>query len=415
MTVPDYAKLLFALFLQLIGLILMTVTDPYPRRTQKRILLLISALALSLLWQNVLQYRLETESGDSFVRTAVSVYGYAVYPMIPLLFLKVLNPERRRTAFWICLGVNLLVYLTAFFSELAFRVGTDNRIYSGPLGHTSLVLCVVLLLWLSVESFQKCRGDRLQEALIPVFNAGIVFAATAADCFTRSSPVSWLTVSAVSACILYYLWLHLQFVREHEKARETEQRIQIMISQIQPHFLYNTLATIQALCRIDPNQASDTTEKFANYLRQNIESLRQTDLIPFEKELEHTRIYAEIEMLRFPSVRIEYAVEDADFFLPPLTVQPLVENAIRHGVRGRQMGLVQVSTYTEPDAHVIRIQDNGKGFQPERLKTLDESHIGIRNVRERLKMLCDGTLEVSSAPGEGTTVTIRIPRGEEIL
>ena len=100
MTVPDYAKLLFALFLQLIGLILMTVTDPYPRRTQKRILLLISALALSLLWQNVLQYRLETESGDSFVRTAVSVYGYAVYPMIPLLFLKVLNPERRGTAFW---------------------------------------------------------------------------------------------------------------------------------------------------------------------------------------------------------------------------------------------------------------------------------------------------------------------------
>ena len=213
----------------------------------------------------------------------------------------------------------------------------------------------------------------------------------------------------VSSALFYYIWLHLKFVHDHEKALEAESRIRIMMSQIQPHFLYNTLSSIQALCRIDPDKAFDVTEQFGTYLRRNIDSLDQPDLIPFTKELEHTRVYSEIEMLRFPNVRVNYDVPDVDFSVPVLTVQPLVENAIRHGVRIREEGIVTVSSRTTDRFHEIMISDNGKGFDTTLLKTADGSHIGVRNVQERIEKLCGGTLTGESVPDKGTTVTIRIP------
>ena len=221
-----------------------------------------------------------------------------------------------------------------------------------------------------------------------------------------------MTIAVASGCVFYYIWLHLQFVRAHERALRAEQRIQIMMTQIQPHFLFNTIATFRALCRRDPEQAAQVAEKFSLYLRQNLDSLNAPGLIPFEKELEHTRQYADIEMVRFENVRMEYVIEDRGFSLPPLTVQPLVETAIRHGVRIREDGVVRVSTRLLEDCHEITVRDNGIGFDVSAVETAEGKHIGIRNVRERIESLCRGTLTISSVPDEGTTVTIRIPRKE---
>ncbi len=115
--------------------------------------------------------------------------------------------------------------------------------------------------------------------------------------------------------------------------------------------------------------------------------------------------------MRFPRVRIEYEIGDADFSVPALTVQPLVENAIRHGVRIRENGLVTVATRRDVACHEIVISDNGKGFDTAALKQAGGAHIGIRNVRERIESMCGGSLAVDSRPGEGTTVTIRVPVG----
>ena len=182
-----------------------------------------------------------------------------------------------------------------------------------------------------------------------------------------------------------------------------------MKTQIQPHFLYNTLSTIQALCDIDPEKASETTGKFAKYLRNNLESLDRTDRIPFEKDMEHTLIYTDIEMIRFPNIRIEQDIEDEDFTLPALTVQPIVENAIRHGVRIREEGIVRISTRRDGDCHEIVISDNGKGFDIEKAGDGGGLHIGVKNVRERIERMCGGTLDIKSRMDEGTVVTIRIP------
>lgn len=152
---------------------------------------------------------------------------------------------------------------------------------------------------------------------------------------------------------------------------------------------------------------------FSAYLRQNLESLNQSELIPLSKELEHTRIYTEIEMIRFSNIRVEYDIRDEEYGIPTLTIQPMVENAIRHGIRSRTEGIVKVTTFRQGNEHLIVIQDNGTGFEKMPAKNENGKHIGIRNVRERLEKMCGGRMEIDSKPEEGTKITIRIPASTE--
>jgi sensor histidine kinase YesM len=276
---------------------------------------------------------------------------------------------------------------------------------------------LMYLTYLNVREHIRMKGKL--EGFIPIACSVFIIMAVAADLiWSGTKNLSFLTVTMVTCCVFYYIWLHLQFVRAHERALMAEQRIRIMISQIQPHFLYNTLSTIQALCLTDPEKAADITQQFGVYLRQNIDSLDQEDLITFDKEMEHTRIYAEIEQVRFPSIKINYEILDSSFNVPALTLQPMVENAIRHGVRIRKEGIINIRTYYEDHCHIIEIEDNGKGFVPDLDSPIKEdesgrSHIGLRNVKERIETLCGGTFEVNSVVDVGTKITMRIPEKEE--
>jgi len=104
-------------------------------------------------------------------------------------------------------------------------------------------------------------------------------------------------------------------------------------------------------------------------------------------------------------------VSDNDFEVPALLVQPLVENAIRHGIRIREKGLVTVSTRKTPEHHIIVVKDNGKGFDTNLLAGMDGTHVGLRNVQERVEKMCGGTMTIISRIDSGTTITIRIPVG----
>ncbi len=406
-------KLELALLLQLIGLVIVVIADSYLQKKQKRILLLIALLAFSLLvrdrWDSIL-----TERPDRLLRTLLGIYGYGIRPVILVLYLKTLEMNRSRKLLWCLVAANAAIYLSALFSGISFRITEENLFAMGPLGYIGHVLCAGLLAMLVYESVKKSLQRNATGSFILLLDAGLLVLATVWDWLQGGSgPVSWLTVVVVSSCLFYYLWLHMQSAFAHEQALEAEQRIQIMMSQIQPHFLFNTLSTIQALCRIDPEKASETTEKFGTYLRMNIDSISQSSLIPFRKELEHTRIYADIEMMRFPYIHISYDIKEDDFELPALSIQPMVENAIRHGVRGRYNGSVKIMTRGEENEIVISVIDNGKGFDPEGTEEAGGMHIGIRNVRERIEVLCGGTLEIESEPGKGSTVTIRLPRRKE--
>ena len=385
--------------------------DAYLSRERKRAMAVIVALVFSLMLQNYVEYRLSIVSGTSALRIPSSVFGYAVRPAILAMFLYIVRPGRRYGFAWALIGVNAAVYLTAFFSPIAFSFNKNGHFIPGPLNYTCTVVSAALFAWLFFLTMRQFHPRARKESWIPIFVTALLIGSVVMDynVVFDEQPLAFLTIAIVISCVAYYFWLHLQFVREHEEALRAGQRIQIMMSQIQPHFLFNTLSTIQALCDTDPQTAIYAIERFGVFLRKNLEVLTQTDLIPISRELEHTRAYAEIEMLRFSNIHVDYDIRQQDFRVPALSIQPLVENAIRHGVRALSEGRVTVTVRREGDENVIVIQDNGVGFDVTAINEEDGGRIGIANVRNRVEQMCGGTLDIESRIDRGTTVRISIP------
>ena len=194
------------------------------------------------------------------------------------------------------------------------------------------------------------------------------------------------------------------------EAELKESRISIMLSQIQPHFIYNTLGTIERMCLKDPQKAFELVRNFSLYLRGNFSELDSVTPIRFEQELKHVEYYINIEKVRFPDMNIEYDVEATEFVLPALSVQPLVENAIKHGLmRLETGGTVKIHSYETSTHFCVEVTDSGVGFDVD--ATIDEKkHVGLRNIRGRLKAIVNGALILESEPGVGTKAVIMIPK-----
>jgi len=201
--------------------------------------------------------------------------------------------------------------------------------------------------------------------------------------------------------------------RERAEKEAYEAKVSVMVSQIQPHFMYNALTSIAMMCQIDPDTAQEATVTFAKYLRGNMDSLKQTKPIPFEQELEHLKKYLYIEKLRFgKKLNIEYDIQVADFVLPQLSIQPLVENAVKHGVGMKKKGgTVTIATRETETAYEVIISDDGVGFDTTAEKKDDgRSHVGMENTIRRVKDMCGGEIRIESKVGEGTTATVILPK-----
>lgn len=212
--------------------------------------------------------------------------------------------------------------------------------------------------------------------------------------------------------IFYSIYLEQKNEIEHKEVEKMKMETSLMLSQIQPHFLYNCLSTIAELCEEDSVLAEKATTTFADYLRENMDCIGSETTISFSSEMEHIIKYVWLEKLRFGDrVNVEYDLSCIDFSIPALTVQPLVENAIKHGLcKKKGGGTVRITSYDDGNSYKIIISDDGVGFDP--LIKFDDKrqHIGIENVRKRLKSLADGSLMVETAPEKGTSVTINLPK-----
>ena len=200
---------------------------------------------------------------------------------------------------------------------------------------------------------------------------------------------------------------------EEQRMQEEHARIDLMLSQIQPHFLFNSLYVIQEICHSDPETAAHAIEGFFRYLRHNMDSIAANRPIPFSEELEHTKVYVQLQQLRFGEVLdVKYTLTVTDFRMPSLTLQPIVENAIRYGVRQNEKGAgtVEISTAETDDVYEIVVTDDGPGFDLDRLPDDGATHVGLKSVRERLRRISNGNLLIESDPGKGTRVTIQLPK-----
>ena len=399
----------------LLALLLTVWLDAYLSAERKRVMGVIIVLVFSLILQNYMDNRLSLAEVYNALRIPVSIYGYAIRPVILVMFLYIVKPRGRYRVAWAMVGANAAVYLTAFFSNIAFYFSSNGHFHAGPLRHTCTLISAVLYAWLFWLTMRQFRPRQRRESWIPILVTALIGGAAIMD-FTVAfieQPVAYLTMAIAISCVFYYTWLHLQFVREHEDALVTGQRVQQMLSQIKPHFLHNALTLIIDLCDTDPQKVKEATVEFSRYLRGNMESIDRTGPISFEKELEHTKLYLDIEQMRFAGdLQVRYDIACTGFSLPALTVEPLAENAVRHGVREKPdgRGTVVIATRETPDGYEITVTDDGPGFDPDRLPEDGQMHVGIANVRERLRQIVDGSLEYRSAPGEGTAAIIRIPK-----
>ena len=406
---------LLPLLIQIVGLIFAVLVDAYLDSRQKRVMLAVVGLAFALVVENYMEYLLCQRASLWYPRLIAAIIGYAFRPAILVLFCHIVDPRSSHWRAWVVVGLNAAIHATALFSDICFRITPENHYQGGPLAYACEFFSALLLADLIYLTFREYRRVHRQDLVIPVTVVAAIIISYILDALVTSAEQieEFLTIAIVSCCLLYYIWLHMQFVREHERALEAEQRIQIMMSQIQPHFLYNTISTISALCYTQPEKAGHIADSFGLYLRQNLDSLGTVGLIPFKDELAHTKTYTDIETTRFETIVVEYDIRDEDFSVPPLTLQPIVENAIRHGAFVREAGRVRVSAHRTASGHEIVVWDNGDGFDPRILKSEGSQHIGLWNVRERLERMCGGSLAIESGNGHGTTVTITLPDMKE--
>ncbi len=225
-------------------------------------------------------------------------------------------------------------------------------------------------------------------------------------------------VALSSACAMMILYImtvsEQQREYEYQQRRAEQMKVDLMLSQIQPHFLFNALYVIQEICHDDPETASSAIRQFSLYLRHNMDSLTISRPIPFDQELEHVNHYIWLQQLRFgKALDIQFDLHCTDFLLPTLTLQPIVENAIRYGLRQKEdgEGTVVISSFEKAGSYEVIVEDNGPGFRTGNLPSDELTHVGLDNVRERLGRVCGGLLQVESVPGKGTRVTMVIPKG----
>lgn len=195
-----------------------------------------------------------------------------------------------------------------------------------------------------------------------------------------------------------------------------DSRVTLAMSQIRTHFIFNVLNTISGMCKYDPEQADAAVVRFARYLRSNIDVMTEDKPVAFESELTRTEDYVALEQMRFGErIRLLEEVGVRGFCLPPLILQPIVENAIRHGLLQKPEGGTVTLRTSQTGGYVrIEVEDDGVGFDPATLNRQRDGRrsIALDNVRFRLEHMAAGGLEIESSPGVGTRVILSIPEKE---
>lgn len=311
---------------------------------------------------------------------------------------------------------------------------THDKEYSFPYGTDAETNYSQLLKWWADNALLDHKEKFLQtndrQNLIDGYNRGILRASVSFSSVTNSGviqpcrQVAYLYKDTISDDIMcfnvtYDLTEQQKAEKEMKQLKEQLQmsRLRVFTGQMQPHFLYNALGSIQEVILDNPEYASELVGDFSVHLRASIRAMSSDDPIPFEQELENIKAYVEIEKMRFgDKLKVEYHIQAKDFLISPLSIQPLVENSIRHGIyeRGRQGGTVEITSRETDDKWIVSVKDNGVGFDSdamfESMKKANNTSTGLKNLIFRLNKVTNAEVEVKSKVGEGTEITVTIPK-----
>lgn len=308
----------------------------------------------------------------------------------------------------------IFLWILSFWNKSIFVL--NIKFYPEYTNLFSFVVILIILLLLPsfyVVIVARKKMERRMRILFSIYSllpivAMFIEYLTEINCIFYSSTallilLVYVGINQKNRLIAYNQSVELQ--AKESEMKETEQKV--MMGNIQPLFIQTVLASIADMAEKDPKRAESTTSSFATYLRMNLNSVGKNEPVPFEEELKHADSYLELEEnIRPGRIHVEHNIEAYNFFLPVLTLQPIVENAIVHGIIPNGGGTIKLWSREDEDSFYIGVDDDGIGFD----STLAVKGVGISNTRSRLEKFCGGTVKIESEKGKGTKVTIKIPK-----
>ncbi|MBU5433019.1 sensor histidine kinase [Intestinimonas sp. MSJ-38] len=407
----------------LLAVTILLIATHIDRKTKRYFLAIFSFLFLDLL-ANMGGLLLRGRSdavGRFFLRFAnfnEYFWGDALTLVLTLYLLYLIDRREKKLtriwhrAAWTIFAAAVALLVITQFTGLFYSVDAGGIYHRGPLFWLSqaiaigtLVMDIVLIV---------CYRERLSRAERISFCVYVCVPIVAIFMQLFFYGVYFLLLSSTLAAVFMLGAIILDQTEQYYRTEQelAQMRSALVLSQVQPHFLYNSLTAIAALCEHAPAEAKEATLAFAEYLRTNMNALNAKGTVPFATELKHIETYLYLEQLRFgEDLLVDMDIEVTDFSLPALTIQPLVENAVKWGVcQDEDGGMVKLTTRETPLGVEVTVSDDGVGFDPEHLPQDGKDHLGLQLVRDRLKMVCGAKLTVESKIGQGTVVRVFIPR-----
>ena len=405
------------LMVVLLGL-LMSIFSRFQEKWTRRFFIILFSLLIAYVGCDLLgQITLALLGPPAAPLSKLAVFGESFFssllmPMLTVYLLHCTGENWRKSALLNAVCLLWLVYFALLivtqFTTVFYTVTPDNVYRRGP-WYPVLLIPPVLLMLLNLLALRHRRAKLTRRQKL----AFALYLLIPMGCMLVQMLFYGLLMivigSSVAAFFMFLFNLRDQQDRYAAQQREiANQRNSIMVLQMRPHFIYNTLMSIYSLCNLDPRKARQVTMDFTDYLRRNFTAVASADPIPFTSELEHTRAYRAVEQAQYEDgLSVEYDTPHTMFRVPPLTLQPIVENAVKHG-RDPYAGTFHISVRTRKtdSGSEIVVEDDGRGFDP---AADSEGHLALNNIRQRLEIMCSGSLTIAPRDGGGTVVTVTVP------
>ncbi len=350
-----------------------------------------------------------------------SAFVYWLYPLTAMLGLYLVVPLRYKLLWSIPYLVNfVLVFIDIFDTRMIYYFRPDHGFQTGPLRMLPIAVLSFYITALGFYSVLILKSGYRSKGVIAIFMT-VTSEVTAIGESKAFAAGHSETVTVMELIVYYFFLAAINYSETQTKLYESrieleQERNKLLVAQIQPHFIFNSLVTIQSLCYTDGDAAADYIDVFGDYLRANIDSLSSDKPIRFESELDHINHYVTLEKASTDvDFTMIYELHVRNFNIPPLTIQPIVENAIKHGALTRRdgSGVVKIRTEEQDGNIIITVTDNGAGKNAALTeKQKEHRSVGIENARQRLAMQCGGTLEVEISDS-GARAVIVIPKNTE--
>jgi len=395
----------YLLIFTLIGIIYLFSLPHHILRKERICLILSVAICGFLSIVTYLLYQYGISNLPTWFSTLLFFLVCAGTPFISCFFFYAVSGIKSRFAYIIPCLVNVLIFVVYLLIFKKTYSIVDGKIVLGTLFYISVCFVLGYMIVSLILGIVKKSTDKITLSsfiIASIIATGLVF-------YIKGNVNVIYTVSTIIAAFIYF-YKYYVYDTQFQAQEIKKKQIALAVSQIQPHFIFNALNSIYALIDSDVYKAKKVLNDFSTYLRVNIDSLSTSEPIDFDRELEHIESYVSIEKIRFNErLNMKYNIQFKNFKIAPLTLQPLVENAIRHGIcKKKQGGTVLIATKRINDFVEIRIEDDGAGFDTS--APIDTNvHTGFTNVKDRVEGLYKGTFIYSSEIGVGTKIKILLP------